>query len=33
VANLTDEGVQNRAAAAVPAIVGLLTEPAMAASA
>jgi hypothetical protein len=33
VANLTPEGVQSRAAAAVPAIVALLTEPAMAASA
>lgn len=33
VANLTSEGVRNRAAAAIPAIVGLLTESAMAASA
>jgi hypothetical protein len=33
VANLTPEGVRNRAAAAIPAIVALLTEPAMAASA
>jgi hypothetical protein len=33
VANLTADGVRSRAAAAVPAIVALLTEPAMAASA
>ena len=33
VANLTDDGVQARAAQAVPAIVALLTEPVMAASA
>jgi hypothetical protein len=33
VANLTDEGVRNRASAAIPEIVGLLTESAMAASA
>lgn len=33
VANLTADGVRSRAAAAIPDIVGLLTEPAMAASA